>query len=147
MSPIRTSELARYPPNWPEIRARIQRRAGNRCEDCGIENWKLGGRLHDGTFLPAIPEEHMQRLRWPAPGTYSICALGTLSAVLRIIRIVCTCAHLDSTPENCKDSNLRFLCQRCHLRLDAPMHRQHAYETRRKDKAIDMFQKEVNNGN
>lgn len=30
--PIRPENRDRYPPDWPEIRARILRRAGNRCE-------------------------------------------------------------------------------------------------------------------
>lgn len=39
-------------------------------------------------------------------------------------KIVLTVAHLDHTPENCADGNLRAWCQRCHNRYDAPMRRQ-----------------------
>jgi 5-methylcytosine-specific restriction endonuclease McrA len=38
-------------------------------------------------------------------------------------KIVLTVAHLDHTPENCADENLRAWCQRCHNRYDAPMRR------------------------
>jgi len=32
---------SKYPPNWKtEIRPRILKRAGNRCEFCGAENYK-----------------------------------------------------------------------------------------------------------
>ncbi len=40
--------------------------------------------------------------------------------------VVLTVAHLDHTPENCDDSNLRALCQRCHNHYDAD----HRRETR-----------------
>ena len=36
-------------------------------------------------------------------------------------KVVLTIAHLDHTPENCDDENLRAWCQRCHLTYDAPM--------------------------
>ena len=32
--PIKPENRGRYPENWPEIRARILARAGNRCEQC-----------------------------------------------------------------------------------------------------------------
>lgn len=54
-------------------------------------------------------------------------------------KVVLTIAHLDHTPENCDDSNLRAWCQRCHLRYDADHHAKNAYETRRKGKALEMF--------
>ena len=38
-----------YPPNWEEIRKKILKRAGNRCELCGAENykphWKTGSKV------------------------------------------------------------------------------------------------------
>lgn len=37
----------------------------------------------------------------------------------RMAKIVLTIAHLDHTPENCSDDNLRALCQRCHNAYDA----------------------------
>ncbi len=37
--------------------------------------------------------------------------------------VVLTVAHLDHTPENCADDNLRCFCQRCHNTYDAPMRR------------------------
>jgi hypothetical protein len=139
--PIRPENLARYPADWPQIVARIRQRAGNRCEQCGVQNRAIGGRLRDGTFLPAIPEERMLRLVWPDPGSLSACTDGRRTEVLRIIRIVCTTAHLDHTPENCADENLRFWCQRCHLRYDAEHHAQTAYQTRRAQLAAgDLFE-------
>jgi 5-methylcytosine-specific restriction endonuclease McrA len=42
-------------------------------------------------------------------------------------RVVLTIAHLDHTPENCDENNLRAWCQKCHNSYDMP----HRIETRR----------------
>ena len=56
-------------------------------------------------------------------------------------KVVLTVAHLDHTPENCADENLRALCQKCHLAYDAAHHQRNAAATRRKAKAAgDLFQ-------
>jgi 5-methylcytosine-specific restriction endonuclease McrA len=89
--PIKPENKNRYPENWKEIRQRILKRANNRCEFCGIEN-------------------------------YIIKENGS--------RVVLTIAHLDHTPENCTDDNLRALCQKCHNSYD----REHRNETRRNSK-------------
>lgn len=47
-------------------------------------------------------------------------------------KVILTVAHLDHTPENCVDTNLMAMCQRCHLRYD-----QHHHKSC--DKTIDMF--------
>ena len=113
--PIRPENKERYPSNWPEISWRIRfERAGNACEDCGVKNYELGGRDENGKWHRACILDCSRRL--PAPGTWSWCG-GGLN--LRIVRIVLTVAHLDHTPENCDDDNLRALCQRCHNRYDA----------------------------
>lgn len=100
--PIRESEKSRYPANWPEIRERIRARAGDKCEECGVPNHAVGYRDSAGNFY----EEDGQ--------SYIPDDIG------KAITIVCTVAHLDHTPENCDDSNLRFWCQRCHNTYDAP---------------------------
>jgi len=135
--PIRPENRDRYPPDWPEIRARILRRAGNRCERCGVANYMLGGRMRDGRFLPAQPlGDSWRGLQWPRPGTVAWCDDGTWSDRLRIIRIVLTIAHLDHQPENCADDNLRAWCQRCHVTYDAQHHAATARRTRRQPLAI-----------
>lgn len=45
-------------------------------------------------------------------------------------RVILTVHHLDEHPENCHDSNLVALCQRCHLRADRELHRRNAAATR-----------------
>lgn len=37
-------------------------------------------------------------------------------------RVILTVAHIDHVPENCAESNLAALCQRCHLNHDRPNH-------------------------
>lgn len=37
-------------------------------------------------------------------------------------KVVLTVAHLDHTPENCDEDNLRALCQSCHLGYDRERH-------------------------
>lgn len=100
--PIRPENRDRYPKEWPAISARIRARACDRCECTG----ECGRRTHTGRC------PNLQGL--PAYGTGSI--------------VVLTTAHLDHQPENCADSNLRSMCQGCHLHYD----RKHHAETRRR---------------
>lgn len=59
---------------------------------------------------------------------------------LKIIKIVLTIAHMDHTPENCADENLRAWCQRHHLRYDIEHHVQSAYMSRkRRAGTLEMF--------
>jgi len=120
--PIKPENLARYPKDWKQIRARIQLRAGDKCEFCDVPN-------------------RCYRIRGQEEWTFDLMQVETWTCCdeLHVSQIVCTVAHLDHQPENCSDENLRFLCQRCHLRYDHRMHQQHARETRRRGRAIEMF--------
>lgn len=53
----------------------------------------------------------------------------------KAVKVILTTAHLDQTPENCDDSNLAAMCQRCHLGLDRYQHAHNARQTRRAHKA------------
>lgn len=44
--------------------------------------------------------------------------------------VVLTVAHLDQMPENNDPSNLRALCQRCHLRFDADWRKKQREDSR-----------------
>lgn len=50
-------------------------------------------------------------------------------------KVVLTVAHLDHTPENCADENLKDMCQACHLAYDHEHHQRNARATRRARKA------------
>ena len=45
--------------------------------------------------------------------------------------VILTTAHLDHDTTNNDHTNLKALCQKCHLNYDAPLHAQHAAEKRR----------------
>ena len=89
----------------------ILERADGQCEcmgECGLHRTHPGARR--------CTERHGEKADW---------AKG---------RVVLTVAHLDHNPQNCSLSNLRAMCQRCHLRYDSPHHRKNAAATRRKKK-------------
>lgn len=112
--PIRPENLKRYPVDWPAISLRIKERAGWRCE--------CEGECGRGTHAGRCPNLHGGQ------------AYGTGS------KVVLTTAHLDHTPEHCEQSNLKAMCQGCHLHYDKEHHAETAYRTRREGKvAVDMF--------
>jgi len=98
--PIRPENKDRYPKNWKsEVVPRIRVRSGNRCEctgQCGhMHGGDLTGRCERVNGMP------IDEIEGP--------------------KIVLTVAHLNHQPEDCSDENLLHMCQRCHLRYDAPM--------------------------
>lgn len=110
MSPIRESERLRYPKDWKQISDRIRVRAGFRCEcdgECDI--------VH-GTGIV---------------GRESRCIeVHGREAVYFHGKVILTTAHLDHTPENNGDNNLKAMCQRCHLRYDRHLHAANSRATR-----------------
>lgn len=102
--PIRPENRDRYPADWKAISAAIKVRADWRCE--------CEGECGRGTHSGRCPNRHGQ----PAYGTGS--------------HVILTTAHLDNTPENCAPTNLRAMCQGCHLHYDRDHHRQTAQRTR-----------------
>lgn len=142
MMPIRPENRARYPADWKQISRAIRARAGNRCEgspaypDCRAENG-VTGYWRNGLYH-RLPE--VLRHAGYSAGDRVACANGE---TLKIIKIVLTVAHLDHTPENTAPSNLRAMCQRCHLTYDAKHHARTAYATRRAAaRTPDMFDDE-----
>lgn len=135
MSPVKPENLARYPANWAEIRARIQLRAGDKCERCGVPNHAWGYRV-DGKFRRVNKRGMIESVKRGREWVRPPFSFGQH----RIIEIVCTTMHLDHTPENCADDNLQFACQKCHLSYDAKHHAETARNTRREGKAVgDLF--------
>ena len=114
--PIRPENRARYPANWREISERIRfDRADSQCE--------CEGECGRGTHKGRCPNVH----GYPAYGSESI--------------VVLTVAHLDHTPENCDEENLKAMCQGCHLHYDKEHHAETAYRTRREGLAVsDLFE-------
>lgn len=124
MSPIKAENRSRYPVNWTQIRARILKRARNRCEFCRVKNYAVGFRDESGRFWEC--NELAARM---------YCAAGRC-----LVRIILTIAHLDQMPENNRPGNLRALCQRCHLAHDRQHNVAKARATReRKSGQITLF--------
>lgn len=123
MSPIRASERARYPANWPAISVRIRdRRAGGQCECDGL----CGTNHADEAIALEL-------------GTDARClAINGHLHPITTSRVVLTVAHLNHQPEDCRDENLRAMCQRCHLRYDADHHAETRAATRRAELAAQM---------
>lgn len=121
-----------------------------KCEHCGVPQYAVGYRDEDGTFvcidgtdtldlygLGYMPVDACNELNQRKPSTYRDSKFiadfnnehepdrcdGTGA---KWFVIVLTAAHLDRTgegpdgPIDCPDDRLAALCQRCHLRLDAP---------------------------
>jgi hypothetical protein len=94
--PIRRENRSRYPADWADISTEVKERAGWRCECTG----ECGRGTHSGR----------------CPNRHGAPAYGTGSTV------ILTTAHLDHTPENCDRTNLRAMCQGCHLHYDRDHH-------------------------
>jgi hypothetical protein len=148
-------DMKLYPADWQQIRARILSRAGNRCENCRVCNYAVGYRDESGKF-----HRNAGNLICDASGygehpngedltyseamefveQYNDCYEGKKRVDMdgnHWIVIVLTIAHMDdSDPQNCDDSNLKALCQRCHNRHDMPMRKQNAKRTMMQRKAV-----------
>lgn len=112
--PIKKENKNKYPGDWPLITARIKKRSRGRCEcigECG---------LHDGRRCSEKNKTKAKNFR------------GT---------VILTTAHLNHIESDCRDENLKSMCQKCHLRFDMPHHKINSRKTRRLKKAMgDLFE-------
>lgn len=106
-----------YPKDWKAVSHFIRKtRAGGRCEcagECGLHRTTPG------------PRRCVERDGEPAKWARGKVMLTV--AHLNAKGGPCRCAPLCSNPDH-----LKAMCNRCHLRYDAPMHQLHASETRLK---------------
>jgi len=117
-------DYKKYPKNWKEIRIKILARAGLKCEECGVADHALGSRDPEGNFhtedeITNMSSGEGEELFGDYPKT---------------IRIVLTIAHLDQDIQNNDPSNLKALCQRCHLAHDREDNNMKANQTRLRKK-------------
>lgn len=111
--PIKKENKHKYPKDWKTISNRIRfERAQGRCEcsgECGLHS-----------HPPRRCEElHNEKAKF---------ANG---------KIILTVAHLNHQENDCRDENLKAMCNRCHLRYDSIHHQKNAKITRRKKLNID----------
>lgn len=52
--PIKPENRKRYPANWKDIRKDILKRADNKCEFCGIENYAIRENACTGTSYQSL---------------------------------------------------------------------------------------------
>ena len=93
---------------WKRTRARVLKRAGNRCEFCGRPNRKLVLVTLAGDWWDE--SENCWRDKRGQPCQPAIRGLA------RRVRVILQCTHLDHDPAH--SSHLAALCGRCHLNFD-----------------------------
>lgn len=134
--PIRPEFRRLYPENWTALSRRVRfERAGGRCQNCGRPHLAQVRCLPDGRWFDPIAGTWRDRrgrpTRWP-----DLIDAGSF----RLTRVVLAAAHLDNNPANNRLSNLRGLCQRCHMLHDRPHHLAQRWLTYRRRWAIgDLF--------
>lgn len=100
-----------YHPKWRLISRLIRlRRAGNCCELCGVPN--------GATIIRPYQDKSKWQL-WPMGITEN---LVKFIKPVKVTRVTLTVAHLDHNKENNRFSNLKALCNRCHLLHDGKQH-------------------------
>ena len=150
--PIKPENAKLYPANWRQISREVRQRAQFKCELCGIGNYSVGYRDSNGIFFRLCGsgpcDAAGEGLQWPSLALIAYTEAAEFAAAANTeadgkdadghhyFVIVLTVAHLDHDPRNCDLSNLKALCQYCHLHYDSHHHQQSAYETRRKGKSI-----------
>lgn len=113
--PIRPENKALYPPDWPEISRRIREdRAKNKCELCKAPNGEAIARSVDGRTYMLMDGQTFDA----ETGEYLGLTRGSEFDADRIIVVVLTVAHLNHSPIDNSDGNLKALCQRCHFAHD-----------------------------
>ena len=133
--PIRLAYRPLYPPHWSVLSQRIRfERAGGHCQGCGRPHLAEIRCLPDGRWFDSDKQTWRDRrgraARWP----------DLIEAVhMRSTRVVLAAAHLDNNPANNRLSNLRGLCQRCHMLHDRPFHLAQRWLTYRRRWAIADF--------
>jgi hypothetical protein len=116
--PIRPAFRPLYPPNWTELSRQVRfERAGGRCQGCRRPHLAHVPCLPDGRWFDETKrtwcDRHGRPARWPDLID---------AASVRLTRVVLAAAHLNNDPSVNRLSNLRALCQRCHMLHDRPFH-------------------------
>jgi len=135
-------DYKKYDKDWKTvIRPAILERAENKCEQCGVENGKAifrgkyqgvdvyqdgNANIYNAANSELIVEEGWDYDVQPSTGDEN----------QKAIKVVLTISHTDHDISNNDYSNLKALCQRCHLRHDAA---HHARTRSKNKKQIDLF--------
>jgi len=118
---------ALYPADWKRIRAEILARAHNRCEKCGRQN--LTAHIVSPSGYWCVYSVDGARDIWHDENG-RIVDRPVDDTLSHLTRTILTVSHQDHDPTNNAPSNLKALCQRCHLVHDAKEHASNARRTR-----------------
>ncbi len=129
--PIRKEYRAFYGKTWREVtRPKILARAGNKCEQCGKPD-------RSTVWVISLPVSGRRTQFWQCsealawvrcsdgaafPNSVFVPTFRSEMAAYRTILVVLTIAHLNHTPGDDRDENLKALCQWCHLNWDKIHH-------------------------
>jgi hypothetical protein len=132
-------DYKKYPSNWKtEIVPQVKARENNCCAFCGVKNYSVGYR-QNSKFIPTAGNEMHDKA---GNGELSYKEARELIkhcnefADDNLILIVLTVAHLDHNILNNEFSNLKALCQKCHLAYDKEHHIKNSRETLKNKKGI-----------
>ncbi len=102
-----------YPTNWfSELRPAVLARAEHRCENCGLPNYSVFRVMVEGQYAV-----HSKHDTFQAAQKIQLALLASdYHHDWKIIKLAI--AHLDHDVTNNDLSNLKALCQRCHLAHD-----------------------------
>ncbi len=132
-------DYKKYPTNWKtEIVPKVKARDNNSCAFCGVKNYSVGYR-QNSKFVPTAGNEWHDKA---GNGELSYKEARELVkhsnefADDNLIVIVLTVAHLNHDINNNDLSNLKALCQKCHLDYDKDHHKKNSRETLKKKKGI-----------
>lgn len=115
-----------YPPNWKsEIVPRVMKRAGYKCEQCGVPRYSVGVRFDDGKFLLTEKAESYTEAK------KLVKELRVVFGIEPIIIVLAT-SHSCHDPKCEDEQHLDCLCGRCHLLRDRFHHSVNARATWRK---------------
>jgi hypothetical protein len=108
---------------WAETRRRILARAGYRCEQCGKRDGSDVQVYSTGSCGQVWRAGQRRNPKWISCLTGKPISLRLFAAErIRTIRVVLTIAHLNHTPGDDRDENLKALCPWCHLHYDSEQH-------------------------
>lgn len=136
-------DYSKYPKDWKAIRTEVLERAEHRCEQCKAlhKDWVWRGST-DGR--PIYQTADMV-VRCADTGEHVADTCLDLHDVTglngdKLTRIVLTISHTDHDLTNNGEPgnrpNLRALCQRCHLKHDAHLHKANARTTNERKKGL-----------
>lgn len=132
-------DYKKYPPNWKtEIVPQVKARDNNCCAFCGVKNYSVGYRS-SSNFIPTAGNEMHDKA---GNGELSYKEARELVKHCNefcednLIVIVLTVAHLNHDINDNNLSNLKALCQKCHLDYDKEHHKKNSRQTLKNKKGL-----------